>query len=84
MEDRREISRSVTDPIAEMGLQSDIQVMVSRARSLLLIAISVIAGICAGWYLREQRDIDACLHAGGRWEMPGGYCIGAMFGSPQY
>ena len=43
-----------------------------------------VGGAFAGWYLREQRDIDACLDAGGRWGEPGGYCIGAKFGPAEY
>jgi hypothetical protein len=33
----------------------------------------------AGWWLRGQSDIDACLDAGGRWEERGSYCVGAVF-----
>lgn len=52
--------------------------MKKRLVSVILLT-AVIAGY-AGWWLRGQSDIDACLDAGGRWEERGSYCVGAVFG----
>ena len=55
-----------------------------RKKTIAVAVIGAIAAAYLGWWLREQRDIDACLDAGGRWETPGGYCINAVFLSPEY
>jgi len=76
--------RSANDPIAAICHQCERQKTRSRAKFISLLVVALIAGAFLGWWLREQRDIDACLDAGGRWETPGGYCLGAKFGSPEY
>lgn len=54
----------------------------SRRLPIVIALAALLVGFFAGWYLREQRDIDACLDSGGKWESPGGYCINAVFLSP--
>lgn len=58
--------------------------MRNRAMFISLLVVALIAGALLGWWLREQRDIDACHDAGGRWETPGAYCVDAVFLSPEY
>jgi len=45
--------------------------------------VAAILAFCAGWWLRGQSAIDSCLDAGGRWEVLGGYCVGAIYGPPE-
>ena len=74
----------LTTLIADICHQCERQKMKSCAKFISLLVIALIGGALLGWWLREQRDIDACLDAGGRWETPGGYCVGAKFLSPEY
>jgi len=53
--------------------------MSNRAKTMSLFVIALLAGAFLGWWLREQRDIDACLDAAGQWETQGGYCINSAF-----
>ena len=57
--------------------------MSNRTKTVLLIVVAVSIGAYLGWWFKEQRGIDACLDAGGRWEKQGGYCIYAVFRSPE-
>ena len=42
-----------------------------------LWSASLLAAAAAGWFLRGELAIDACLDRGGRWERAGGFCVGA-------
>ena len=43
----------------------------------LAIGVAILAlGLAAGWWVREQLAIDACLDKGGQWS-PAGVCYGA-------
>jgi hypothetical protein len=59
--------------------------MSRRAAEILLVFMSfaLVFGFCFGWQARYKRDVVACHDAEGRWEEPGGYCVGAKFGSPE-
>ena len=50
-------------------------------RLVIVILLTAIIAGDAGWWLRGQSDIDACLDAGGSWEKRGSFCVGAVFGS---
>jgi len=41
-----------------------------------LIALVLLIGFSAGWFLRAQVAIDICLDNGGQWD-PSGLCRGA-------
>lgn len=43
-------------------------------RFIFAILFSAVVAGYAGWWLRGQSDVDACLDAGGRWETRGSYC----------
>ena len=47
-----------------------------RFPTLALVAVAILFGLLAGWLLRGQSDLDACLDAGGQWQFQGGYCLG--------
>ncbi len=52
-------------------------------RLLVAIALAGLLGVAGGWWLRETIAIDACLDAGGKWAVNGGYCLGAKWGELQ-
>lgn len=43
---------------------------------LMLFVIGIVIGLIGGWLLQKENLVDACVDAGGRWEVNGSFCSG--------
>lgn len=54
----------------------DATLTLMKPRVVVIAIVALLVGLGIGWTVRGYLAIDACLDAGGGWQIAGGYCTG--------
>jgi hypothetical protein len=76
--DYRQCCDDPLNPPPDCGRSNSDYYRVMKWRIILMLAIGLLLGWAARWYV----DTDSCYDAGGIWESRGGYCFGARSADP--